>query len=81
MRIQLPQLLWYGNTTLEIDLPDQWEVQLCPMRGAGRPPMSLAQMETAILDPIGSPPIRDIAKGKRTAVIVFDDMTRPTQDL
>ena len=79
MRIQLPQLLWYGNTTLEIDLPDQWEVQLCPMRGAGRPPMSLAQMETAILDPIGSPPIRDIAKGKRTAVIVFDDMTRPTR--
>ena len=51
MRIQLPQLLWYGNTTLEIDLPDQWEVQFCPMCGAGRPPMSLAQMEAAVLDP------------------------------
>lgn len=75
----MPQLLWYGNTTLEIDLPDQWEVQFCPMRGAGCPPMSVAQMEAAIKAPIESPRIRDIAKGKRTAVIVFDDMTRPTR--
>ena len=79
MKVQLPQLLWYGNTTLEIDLPDDWDVEFCPMRGAERPPLTLAQMEAAIFDPIDSPPIRRIARGKRSAVIVFDDMTRPTQ--
>jgi len=79
MKVQLPQLLWYGNTTLEIDLPDDWDVEFCPMRGAQRPPLTLAQMEAAIFDPIDSPPIRRIARGKRSAVIVFDDMTRPTQ--
>ncbi|MBR9981567.1 MAG: DUF2088 domain-containing protein [Desulfatitalea sp.] len=79
MRVQLPQLLWYGNTTLEIDLPDDWDVQICPMRGVDHPPLSIAQMEKAILDPIESPRLREIAKGRKSAVIVFDDMTRPTR--
>lgn len=79
MRVQLPQLLWYGNTTLEIDLPDDWEVDICGMRGASRPPLTIEQMEQAILNPIDSARIRDLAKGKKTAVIVFDDMTRPTR--
>lgn len=79
MRIQLPQLLWYENNTLEIDLPDDWDVEICPMKGAGRPLLTAEQMEKAIFNPIDSPRIRDIAKGKKTAVIVFDDMTRPTR--
>jgi lactate racemase len=79
MRVQLPQLIWYGNTTLEIDLPDDWAVEICPMRGGSRPPLTIAQMKTAIRNPIESPRLRDLAKGKKTAVIVFDDMTRPTR--
>ncbi|MFP4453142.1 MAG: lactate racemase domain-containing protein, partial [Desulfobacterales bacterium] len=79
MRVRLPQLLWYENNTLEIDLPDDWDVEICPMKGAGRPLLTVEQMEAAILNPIESPRIRDIAKGKKTAVIVFDDMTRPTR--
>jgi lactate racemase len=79
MRVQLPQLLWYGNTTLEIDLPDDWDVALCGMRGASRPPLTVEQMRKAIHDPLDSPRLRDLARGKKTAVIVFDDMTRPTR--
>lgn len=79
MRVLLPQLLWYGNTTLEIDLPDDWDVQVCPMKGADHPALSVGQMARAILDPIDSPPLREIARGKPSAVIVFDDMTRPTR--
>ncbi|MFP4000076.1 MAG: lactate racemase domain-containing protein [Desulfobacterales bacterium] len=79
MRVRLPQLLWYENNTLEIDLPDDWDVEICPMQGADRPPLTVGQMEAAILNPIESTSIRDIAKGKKTAVIVFDDMTRPTR--
>ena len=79
MRVRLPQLLWYENNTLEIDLPDNWEVDICPMNGAGRQPLTVEQMENAVLHPVKSPRIRDLAKGKKTAVIVFDDMTRPTR--
>ncbi len=79
MRVQLPQLLWYGNTTLAIDLPDDWEVEICPMRGAHRPPLTVSQMRAAIRNPVGGPPLRELARGKRSAVIVFDDMTRPTR--
>lgn len=79
MRVHLPQLLWYGNTTLAIDLPEDWEVDICGMRGASRPPLTIEQMKAAILDPIGTARIRDLAKGKKSAVIVFDDMTRPTR--
>ncbi|MFP3981093.1 MAG: lactate racemase domain-containing protein [Desulfobacterales bacterium] len=79
MRIQLPELPWYGNTMLEIDLPDHWEVEHCPMRGSRRPLLTGQQMAAAIRDPIQSPPIRELAEGKKTATIVFDDMTRPTR--
>ncbi len=79
MNLQLPQLLWYGNTTLDIDLPDDWEVEYCPMRGARRPVLSLEQMKEAILNPIGSPRLKELAQGRSRAVIIFDDMTRPTR--
>lgn len=79
MNIQLPQLLWYGNNLLDIDLPDEWQVTVCPMRGGSRPALSLHEMEAAILNPIAAPSLQDLARGKRSAVIVFDDMTRPTR--
>ncbi len=79
MKVGLPELIWYGNTTLEIDFPDDWNVELCPMRGAGRKPLTISEMEKAILNPIGSPRLKDLAKGKKSAVIIFDDITRPTR--
>ena len=79
MEICLPQLLWYGNTTLKIDLPDDWDVEFCPMRGGQRAPLTIEQMGAAVRNPIGSPPIKELARGKRNAVIIFDDMTRPTR--
>ena len=79
MKVSLPQLLWYGNTTLEMDLPDDWDVEICPMRGAKRKPLTLNEMEDAIHKPIGSPRLKELAKNKKTAVIIFDDITRPTR--
>lgn len=79
MRVSLPQLLWYGNSTLDIDLPDNWDVELCPMKGGDQNPITIEQMETVVQNPIGSPAIRELAKNKKTAVIIFDDMTRPTR--
>ncbi len=78
MKVNLPELLWYGNDTVELDLPDDWDVELCPMRGAQRPELTDQQIADAIQSPIGSVRIRELARGKRKAVVVFDDMTRPT---
>jgi nickel-dependent lactate racemase len=79
MKVGLPELIWYGNTTLEIDFPDDWDVELCPMRGAGRKPLTISEMEESILNPIGSPRLKELASGKKSAVIIFDDITRPTR--
>lgn len=79
MKISLPQRLWYDNGTLDIEFPDTWQVELCPMRGAARPALNRTQIEEAIENPIGTARLRDLARGKKRAVIVFDDMTRPTR--
>lgn len=79
MKISLPELLWYGNSTLDIELPDEWDVELCPMQGALLPGLDVAAMAAAINDPIGAPRLRELARGKERVVIVFDDMTRPTR--
>ena len=79
MKIRLPQLLWYENSLAEYELPDDWDVEYCPMRGAGRTPLTIEQLSNAIIRPIGSPRLKDLARGKKSAVIIFDDMTRPTR--
>lgn len=79
MKFRLPQLLWYGNTTAEIELPDDWDVEYCPMCGAGRTPLTQRALKDAILYPINTQRIKDLARGKQSAVIIFDDMTRPTR--
>lgn len=36
-------------------------------------------LKKRINSPVDSPPLRDLARGKTSAVIIFDDMTRPTR--
>jgi len=79
MKLSLPRRLWYENDSLDLDLPDDWQVELCPMAGADHPALSRTEIEAALARPVGSPPLRELAQGKRSAVIVFDDMTRPTR--
>lgn len=73
MRIQLD----YGKTGLEVELPDDRIVG--PL--AIKPTTPLADPRGAIAaaleKPIGSPPLREIAKGRRNACILICDITRP----
>ena len=77
--IKVPQLLWYENSELELAFPKGWQVTLCQMMGHNRPKLSEGEMKKAFSKPIGSRPIREMAKGKREAVILFDDLSRPTR--
>jgi nickel-dependent lactate racemase len=77
--VSLPQLAWNGADTLDVAFPESWQIELCHMAGHDRPALSPALVEQAILFPIGTPPIREAARGKKEVCIIFDDMSRPTR--
>ena len=77
--VTLPQLPWHGTKELKLPLPDSWQVEFYHMTGWNRPAMKPAEIKAAITNPIGTAPIRELAKGKNEVVIIFDDMTRVTR--
>ena len=79
MKIKVPQLLWYENNDLELNLPDSWNVVLRKMRGHDNPKMSPDEIRAAFSNPIGTDSIYELARGKKKVVIIFDDLTRPTR--
>ena len=66
--VRLPQMVWYGDTELEIDFPDSWDVKVCYMQGHNAPPLSEDGIRKAFQNPIGSKTIREMAKGKKEVV-------------
>ena len=76
--VRLPQLAWYGDTDLDIDLPDSWDVTVCRMRGHDAPPLDDAGFRKAFANPIGTKTLREMAQGKKEVAVLFDDMTRAT---
>ncbi len=76
---KVPQGLWYDEQELEIEFPDGWSVTLCEMAGEHRSPLTPAQIAGCFESPVGCAPLRELARGKRSAVILFDDITRPTR--
>ena len=73
MRIKMD----YGKTGLMVDLPNDKVIGPLEIKNA----IPLANQSQAISDalanPIGSKPLVDIAKGKKTACILICDITRP----
>jgi nickel-dependent lactate racemase len=77
--IQVPQLLWYGNTMLNLQFPSEWRVHYCPMKGHARQRIGPDGIKEALRNPIGSKTIGQMARQKKEAVILFDDTSRPTR--
>ena len=73
MRVKLD----YGRTGLDVEIPERNLVGPLQIRQAE----PLALPEQAILDaltkPIGTPPLGDVAKGRKSACILICDFTRP----
>jgi len=76
---KVPQLAWYGPRDFDIVLPDDWEVDICYMNGYNRPALSSEELKEAIQKPLGTPPLREMARGKKDVAIVFDDTSRVTR--
>ena len=79
MIVKVPQFPWYGDTELELEFPDSWEVTTCRMHGQDAPKLSREAIKDAFLNPIGTPRIAELERGKKEVVIIFDDLTRPTK--
>lgn len=79
MKLELPHNPWHGFKDVTVDLPDEWETRIYPMNGADQPALSEDEMREKIRNPIGTSSLTELARGRKSAVIVFDDMTRPTR--
>jgi nickel-dependent lactate racemase len=77
-RISIPSRLWYENKEWELTFPDRWEIDNLNPPGFDKPKLASEQMREKVHHPIDGPLLKEMAKGKKQAVIVFDDMTRPT---
>jgi nickel-dependent lactate racemase len=68
----------YGKTGLPVTLPDEHLIAP-PLSIKDAPPLGdpAAALDDALKNPIGSPPLAELAKGKKTACVVICDITRP----
>jgi nickel-dependent lactate racemase len=67
-----------GDIEERIDLPASWEINVMKMAGHGATKMSSDQILERLRNPVGTRALRELAAGKKTVVITFDDLTRPT---
>lgn len=77
--VKLPQYSWYDPREVEFPLPDSWQVTVHNIAGYNRPAMKAGEIRAAITSPIGMPPLKELARGKKEVVILFDDLTRGTR--
>ncbi|MHA1230155.1 MAG: nickel-dependent lactate racemase [Candidatus Helarchaeota archaeon] len=73
---KIPWAAWYSDKDFTLEFPDSWEVQLFNMKNH-KEITSRTEIEHAIKNPIGTPPLNEIAEGKKNAVIVIEDISRP----
>jgi nickel-dependent lactate racemase len=76
MQITVPFGIWHDRN-VELNFPDDWNVIV--VESEFQPPvLSDYEIRAAMHAPIGSPMISQLAKGRKSAVIIVDDTTRPT---
>jgi nickel-dependent lactate racemase len=76
--ISIPSRRWYENRERTLTFPDRWNVDNLTSPGFDKPGLSPAEIKAKIEHPLGGSTLEEMARGKRQAVIIFDDMTRPT---
>lgn len=78
MKFVLQQNMWQGFEPIEIELPDNWDVEYHGIEADKKRKLSREEIRTKINSPYGMKPLVDLAKGKKRVAIVFDDISRAT---
>lgn len=74
--VLVPWAAWYGEAPFKMEFPDHWDVAIHRMRGG--PDIGDAGIRRALQEAIGAPPLREFARGRSSAAILVDDLSRPT---
>jgi len=69
---------YVGEIQERLDFPKDWQVDVVHLAGENITPLTADQIIQRLRSPIGSKQLRDIARGKKNAVVTFDDISRPT---
>jgi nickel-dependent lactate racemase len=75
-KVVLQSGAWLSENSFTIDFPADWELMVLGERDI--PPLTKAQIRKKIIDPIKSPRLSSLAESKKNAVIIIDDISRPT---
>jgi nickel-dependent lactate racemase len=67
----------FGQTGVTLSLPDAFRCRVLEARSATRLPDPARALEEALDSPIGTPPLRALAAGRKSAAISVCDITRP----
>lgn len=70
--------IFYGQEKVTVEVPEQNLIGVIEPREVDIPQDEMAIMQDAILNPIGLPPLRELALPGQRVAIVVDDNTRPT---
>src|SRR5215472_15074440 len=73
MRVRLA----FGKTGLEVELPEGFRYQMLEARSAKPLADPDTELAAALHAPLGTPPLEEMARGRRTAAISVCDITRP----
>jgi nickel-dependent lactate racemase len=77
--VRLMEYAWSDNPReVEYYLPDSWDVAVYHFAGYQKPVLTPDQTRQAVLSPLGTSSIRDLAGNKKKVCILFDDMSRGT---
>jgi nickel-dependent lactate racemase len=67
---------WFGDENLPLEFPSEWDVEV--FRPRDHADIGDEAVYSAIVNPIESPRLGEIAAGAGSACIVVDDLSRPT---
>lgn len=73
MRVKLD----YGRDGLEVELPDERVEAVLGLHPVVPAPDPDAAVRSALASPVGTPPLAELAQGRRSACILISDITRP----
>ena len=77
--VTVPRQMWFDEGKLRLTFPESWEGVLCLMNGHNARRITSRQIKVAFDNPIGSPRLGELARGKNKVAVIFDDISRPTR--
>lgn len=78
-KISLGKEIWFKEDEFVIDFPQDWDVSVHHMQGYKSSVLNKEEIRRKIDNPVSTGTLQEEAKGAESAVILFDDTTRPTK--